>query len=755
MTAVTSVTSCRSARATDTQSLSLLAGLTYSPAVASGTAQTAWVRWASVVSALIVCQLFWQVAPASAQGWSGVLTDLSGDAAVGVRDPDVAMDGAGNAIAVWSRFEPPAVQAARYTAGSGAWSGPVNLAPGASSAEHARVAMDSSGNALVVWVEGGGGGNIRAARYLTATGVWTAPVTISDPAMGYVYDAKPHLAVDPAGNALVVWRLTIPRSGFSEYVVQGVGFTAASATWSSPVALGAITRFDTLGDDDLAVAGDRFGNGVAVWKQVSGLQAARYLAGSGWGPAVNLTAPGQSGSRPRVGVDQSGNATVIWADQSGAVRTVRYIAASDGWSSPFDLTATGLTGNLQLVVDGAGNVTAIWAEASLRARRYVAASDEWQATRSVASPGPGDPGPFGEPQLAVDGQGVVTAVWSNNSIIQSARYAPSTDAWSSPVSLSRVNALNYRASHSPRLGADTAGNVVVVWFQTHGGDFTRVIQSTRWQVSGAVNNTVPSGLVAGLVNTQVTLRWVAALGTVTSYVVEAGSSPGAADLAQLDTGSTRPLLQVIAPAGVYYVRVRSRIGGSLGLPSNEIRLTVGSPCTVPAAPANLSNTTASTSVSLSWQAGAGATSYVLEAGSSPGLSDVAALNTGSSATTFSTAAPPGLYYVRIRSQNACGISAPSNETTVTIGCSQPSAPGTLSATVSGSNVALSWGPATGAASYVLEAGSAPGASNLGQFPTASPGLAASAPPGIYYVRVRALSACGSGPASNEVIVTIQ
>ncbi len=176
---------------------------------------------------------------------------------------------------------------------------------------------------------------------------------------------------------------------------------------------------------------------------------------------------------------------------------------------------------------------------------------------------------------------------------------------------------------------------------------------------------------------------------------------------------------------------------------------------MPAAPENLTNTTTSTSVSLSWQTGTAATSYVLEAGSSPGLSDLAALNTGSSATTFTTAAPPGRYYVRLRSRNACGTSAPSNETTVTIGCSPPSAPGVLTATVTGSSVALGWGPASGATSYVLEAGSTPGASNLGQFPAAAPGMTASAPPGTYYVRAHARSACGGGPASNEVIVTVR
>ncbi len=508
-------------------------------------------KLAVLLSALIVAQLLGQVARASAQGWSGVLTDVSGYASEGHRDDsfDLAVDGAGNAVVVWALWS--TVHVARYTAGSETWSGPMTLqSPGpGSGTRHTRVAMDASGNALVIWVEASGDGRIRAARYLVATGMWTAPVTISDPAMGYVYDAEPVLAVDPAGNALVVWKLTIRRDRFSEYVVQGVRFTAASGTWSSPVALGAIMPFDT-GDEELAVAADRFGNGVAVWKQTTGstfpfgtpLQAARYRAASGWGPPVNLTAPGQSGFYPRVVVDQSGNATVIWADflqTLGPVRTVRYTAASDGWSNPFEMTAAANSNpHPQLVVDAAGNVTAIWEESGLRARRYAAASGAWQPTGPVVSPRTGEPGLFSSPRVTVDGQGVVTAVWSNNSIIQSARYTPPTDAWSSPVSLSRVNALNYRASNSPGLGADSAGNVVVVWHQTHGADFNKVVQSTRWQVSGVVNNTVPSGLLAALINTQVTLRWVAAAATVTSYVVEAGSSPGAADLAQLDIGRT-------------------------------------------------------------------------------------------------------------------------------------------------------------------------------------------------------------------------
>jgi hypothetical protein len=53
-------------------------------------------------------------------------------------------------------------------------------------------------------------------------------------------------------------------------------------------------------------------------------------------------------------------------------------------------------------------------------------------------------------------------------------------------------------------------------------------------------------------------------------------------------------------------------------------------------------------------------------------------------------------------------------------------------------------------------GSGPGLTNIGswQIPTPQVGFAAVAPAGRYYVRVRAGSTCGIGPASNEVIVDV-
>ena len=276
-------------------------------------------------------------------------------------------------------------------------------------------------------------------------------------------------------------------------------------------------------------------------------------------------------------------------------------------------------------------------------------------------------------------------------------------------------------------------------------------------VQSTVDGTVPTNLQATVSGANVALTWIAPTqGTPTSYVVEGGSSPGLSNLAVYDTGSTATALNAVAGPGTYYVRVRARSGSVTGGASNEVIVNVGGGCVSPAAPLGLAHSVTGAAVTLTWQAAAAATQYVIEAGSGPGLSNLASFDTGSSATVLSAMAGPGTYYVRIRARNSCGTSAPSNETVVVIGCQTPSAPGTLTVNLNGTTVSLVWGPAAGSVGgYVLEVGSTPGASDLWQLDVgASTGLAGIAPAGTYYVRVRAKNACGSGSASNEVVVAV-
>ena len=89
----------------------------------------------------------------------------------------------------------------------------------------------------------------------------------------------------------------------------------------------------------------------------------------------------------------------------------------------------------------------------------------------------------------------------------------------------------------------------------------------------------------------------------------------------------------------------------------------------PLAPIDLQANVVGGVVTFTWAPAASGSvpaSYQLDAGSGPSLANLATLNTGSNATTFAAAAPPGTYYVRLRSVNACGVSAPTADVIVTI-----------------------------------------------------------------------------------------
>jgi hypothetical protein len=160
-----------------------------------------------------------------------------------------------------------------------------------------------------------------------------------------------------------------------------------------------------------------------------------------------------------------------------------------------------------------------------------------------------------------------------------------------------------------------------------------------------------------------------------SYAIGAGSASGLSNLANLSTGSsTTSFTATGVPAGTYYVRVASESSVGVSPTSNEVVVSVANPsCSgPPAAPSALSATVAGATVVLVWSAASGApTSYVLEAGSTSGNSDLLASDLGSLATSLTATAAPGSYYVRVRAKNLCGAGLPSNEIVVTVGLSVP------------------------------------------------------------------------------------
>ena len=205
--------------------------------------------------------------------------------------------------------------------------------------------------------------------------------------------------------------------------------------------------------------------------------------------------------------------------------------------------------------------------------------------------------------------------------------------------------------------------------------------------TGELVTTPPGNLTRTVQGTTVLLGWGAPPGSQpTSYVIEAGSASGASNITVFDTGTAATALTVNnVPAGTYFVRVRGKDAAGTGPASNEVTVVVGgsgpAPAPAPAqcTPRNLTAIVLGSELSLLWDEPSGShtqcgrDSYLVQAGSAPGASNLAQVSTPGLIGNYAVSgAPPGTYYIRVRSQGPGGLSTPSNEVVVTVtGISPP------------------------------------------------------------------------------------
>jgi subtilisin len=279
----------------------------------------------------------------------------------------------------------------------------------------------------------------------------------------------------------------------------------------------------------------------------------------------------------------------------------------------------------------------------------------------------------------------------------------------------------------------------------------------------------PTSVNVSAVGTTVTSTWNPPFdGSVpVAYHVEIRSATTGAMLAIVNVGGNRTFFTTL-DFGRYLLRVRSITDAGPGAASSDVAFNVGvAPPTVPPlAPRSLRADVNGQSVTLTWNVAtdsAPPTSFIVEAGSLPGLTNFGTFETGTFtlATTVNDV-QPGTYWVRVRARNAHGVSEPSNEVRIDVtgsGCILPLPPSRLNATVIGSMVTLNWTPPAVVGTitgYVIEVGSAPGLSDIIRTTTSSAAtvVSATASAGAYYVRVRAQSTCGLTGPSNEVTVVV-
>ncbi len=102
------------------------------------------------------------------------------------------------------------VVANRFLAATATWGGAIGLQPGGPAGQMPEVAVDAAGNAIAVWLQqapGNGSHNeLWSARYTAAGSAWGASLKLMTDAAAYTQIGNnPQIAVNATGDAVVVW----------------------------------------------------------------------------------------------------------------------------------------------------------------------------------------------------------------------------------------------------------------------------------------------------------------------------------------------------------------------------------------------------------------------------------------------------------------------------------------------------------------------------------------------------------------------
>jgi hypothetical protein len=277
---------------------------------------------------------------------------------------EIAVNPRGDAVAAFTRWPGTGyvIQAAMRPAASGTWQQVVDLSdPNGNSPRGAGVAIDNAGNAVALWVRAGpvADNPVVVSAFRPAGGTWTAPVELGGPYRD-VWDM--HITFDAAGNAVAVW-----RASFGSGAVYAVfsSYRAFGGSWTGPTIVSPPNR---LLIDDLSLSVDDAGNALALWTEITQrpaqvvVSAARPAVSGTWQPSVQLSPSAVYAFDAALTSDRAGNAVAVWGEAPGpTVHAALRPAASATWEPSVQIAiAVGTSGGIAAGIDEHGNALAVW-----------------------------------------------------------------------------------------------------------------------------------------------------------------------------------------------------------------------------------------------------------------------------------------------------------------------------------------------------------------------------------------------------------
>lgn len=291
-------------------------------------------------------------------------------------DPQIAVDAQGDATVVWEHHidaDVTVIYAAGLAVSTGVWQAPLALSDTSHRYRAPRIAVNAAGDAVVAWTSGTGtadtANDSMIARRTGARGSWTGPNRLGDADWVLLsgWTSNPSVAIGAQQPAVVAWegrRRAEPARLIRSWTSAGYAQTISPDNGQ-----------DAMNPDVAEAPG---GGAVAVWEQrvnatTSTVQAAVRAPVSGlWQPPQNIDV----GQDPQVATDARGNATIVFAD-SGGIRVAQFPSGSMTPLPPETLPGSYGGGHPRLAVNGDGAAVVVWTGNSVNAAVRPAGGTRW------------------------------------------------------------------------------------------------------------------------------------------------------------------------------------------------------------------------------------------------------------------------------------------------------------------------------------------------------------------------------------------
>jgi PKD domain len=382
-------------------------------------------------------------------------------------NPAVAMDSAGNTIAIWERQSTIDasinLQISTRSPGSN-FSAPADFSLRSTEPD---IAMTPGGEAVAVWkhFENPPGNYVIQAVIRPPGGSFSAPMTVYT-APASVIPAELDVAIAEGGNVAVSWSNVDPDSGFGELIC--VEEPPLKSYCSNPSYVQASVRTGGgVFSPAKRISPPRFVHppppGVETPKEKEEREEKEE--------EIDKEESKKSTSSARIAIDPSGNAVAIWAYFDGKDRIIQYAvrpSGEDSFEPPQQLSASGQhAGEPVIGMDAAGNAIAAWHRNEVGGRVIQAGLRPPGGPFTVLG-NISDAGALADsPAIAVTSGGIATVAWRlttiSDTFIQVATRPPGGSfAKAVSVSNGQDNPL------FPEIATNEQGGTVVAWSGDNG-----------------------------------------------------------------------------------------------------------------------------------------------------------------------------------------------------------------------------------------------------------------------------------------------